>query len=126
MRNIFAETLYQCAVEDERIHIVVADISPAGPMAKFQKEYPGRFINVGVAEQVMIGMAAGLALDGKKPFAYTIATFSLYRPFEMVRNDLEVSKFASDRCRNGGRCSLFNFGWNSPYHGRCFDSFVYS
>ena len=40
MRNIFAETLYQCAVEDERIHIVVADISPAGPMAKFQKESP--------------------------------------------------------------------------------------
>jgi transketolase len=67
---------------------VVADISPAGSMAKFQTEYPERFINVGVAEQLMIGMAAGLALKGCRPFAYTIATFSLYRPFEMVRNDL--------------------------------------
>jgi transketolase len=57
-------------------------------MAKFQTEYPERFINVGVAEQVMIGMVAGLALKGCRPFAYTIATFSLYRPFEMVRNDL--------------------------------------
>jgi transketolase len=57
-------------------------------MSKFQQEYPARFINVGVAEQVMIGMAAGLALKGCQPFAYTIATFSLYRPFEMVRNDL--------------------------------------
>ena len=57
-------------------------------MAKFQTEYPERFINVGVAEQVMIGMAAGLALKGCQPFAYTIATFSLYRPFEFVRNDL--------------------------------------
>ena len=67
---------------------MVADISPAGSMAKFQTEYPERFINVGVAEQLMIGMAAGLALKGCRPFAYTIATFSLYRPFEMVRNDL--------------------------------------
>ena len=88
MRNTFSETLYQCAKADPRIFIVVADISPAGPMAKFQSEYPERFINVGVAEQVMIGMCAGLALKGCKPFAYTIATFSLYRPFEMVRDDL--------------------------------------
>jgi transketolase len=88
MRNTFSETLYECAKADPRIYIVVADISPAGSMAKFQAEYPQRFINVGVAEQVMIGMAAGLALKGCRPFAYTIATFSLYRPFEMVRNDL--------------------------------------
>jgi len=57
-------------------------------MAEFQKHAPGRFINVGVAEQVMIGMCAGLALKGCQPFAYTIATFTLYRPFEMVRDDL--------------------------------------
>ena len=88
MRNTFSETLYECAKADPSIYIVVADISPAGSMAKFQTEYPERFINVGVAEQVMIGMAAGLALKGCQPFAYTIATFSLYRPFEMVRDDL--------------------------------------
>lgn len=88
MRNAFSETLYACAREDDSIYIVVADISPAGSMAKFRTEYPERFINVGVAEQVMIGMAAGLALKGAQPFAYTIATFSLYRPFEMVRDDL--------------------------------------
>jgi transketolase len=88
MRNTFSETLYKCATADPNIYIVVADISPAGSMAKFQTEYPERFINVGVAEQVMIGMAAGLALKGCRPFAYTIATFSLYRPFEMIRNDI--------------------------------------
>lgn len=88
MRNTFSETLYECAKADPSIFIVVSDISPAGSMANFQKEYPERFINVGVAEQVMIGMAAGLALKGCQPFAYTIATFSLYRPFEMVRDDL--------------------------------------
>ena len=45
-------------------------------------------INTGVAEQSMIGLAAGMAMQGMRPFAYTIATFSLYRPFEMVRDDL--------------------------------------
>ncbi|MDB5362927.1 MAG: transketolase subunit [Rhodospirillales bacterium] len=88
MRNAFSDTLYACALEDPSIYIVVADISPAGSMAKLRVDYPERFINVGVAEQVMIGIAAGLALKGAQPFAYTIATFSLYRPFEMVRDDL--------------------------------------
>lgn len=88
MRNTFSETLYACAKEDPRVSIVVADISPAGSMAKFRDEYPERFINVGVAEQVMIGICAGLALKGQQPFAYTIANFTLFRPFEMVRVDL--------------------------------------
>lgn len=88
MRNAFSATLFECAKADSRIFIVVADISPAGSMAQFQSEYPQRFINVGVAEQVMIGISAGLALKGCRPFAYTIATFALYRPFEMVRDDL--------------------------------------
>ncbi len=88
MRNTFSETLYQEACGNPKICIVVADISPAGSMAKFGKEFPDRFVNVGVAEQSMIGICAGMALKGLQPFAYTIATFSLYRPFEMVRDDL--------------------------------------
>ena len=88
MRNTFSEALYDEATKNPDLYLVVADISPAGSMTKFTTEYPERFINVGVAEQSMIGIAAGLALKGKQPFAYTIATFSLYRPFEMVRDDL--------------------------------------
>jgi len=88
MRNTFAETLYDLATADPRIYVVAADISPAGPMSKFAEKSPERFINVGVAEQVMIGMCAGMALRGLKPFAYTIATFTLFRPFEFVRDDL--------------------------------------
>ncbi len=88
MRNMFAEELYKKAIKDKNIYIVVADISPAGNMQNFQKKYPDRFINVGVSEMTMIGMCAGLALEKKRPFAYTIANFTLYRPFEMVRNDL--------------------------------------
>ncbi|MBI3706209.1 MAG: transketolase [Proteobacteria bacterium] len=88
MRNKFADTLYELGRADKDIFIVVADISPAGSMEKFRKEFPERFLNVGVAEQSMIGICAGLALKGCQPFAYTIATFSLYRPFEFVRDDL--------------------------------------
>ena len=88
MRNTFSEALYKAASANPDIYIVVADISPAGSMGKFRDQYPDRFINVGVAEQSMIGICAGLALKGCQPFAYTIATFSLYRPFEMVRDDL--------------------------------------
>ena len=88
MRNAFADVIFEVAQADKRICVVVADISPAGSMVHFRERYPERFINVGVAEQVMIGLAAGLALKGMRPFCYTIATFSLFRPFEMIRVDL--------------------------------------
>jgi transketolase len=88
MRNTFADTFYELGKEDPRLAVVVADISPAGSIGKFREEFPDRFINTGVAEQIMIGMCAGMALRGLRPFAYTIATFTLYRPFEFVRDDL--------------------------------------
>jgi len=88
MRNRFADTFYELGKADPRLCVVVADISPAGSIAKFRNEFPHRFINTGVSEQIMIGMTAGMAQRGLKPFAYTIATFTLYRPFEMVRDDL--------------------------------------
>ena len=88
MRNRFADTFYELGKNDARLCVIVADISPAGSIEKFRSEFPRRFINTGVSEQIMIGMAAGMAQRGLRPFAYTIATFSLYRPFEMVRDDL--------------------------------------
>lgn len=88
MRDAFGRTVCQIAQQDPNVFVVVADISPAASMAAFVKEYPEQFINVGVAEQSMIGLCAGLALRGCKPFAYTIATFSAYRPFEQIRDDL--------------------------------------
>lgn len=87
MRNSFANAFYELAKNDPRICLVVADITAAAGVASFQKESPERFINVGVAEQMMVGMCAGLALRGCIPFAYTIATFTIYRPFEQVRVD---------------------------------------
>jgi transketolase len=88
MRNKFADAIYKISKEDDRICALVADLSPAGSMINFREDFPERFINCGVAEQSMIGIAAGMALKGLRPFCYTIATFSLYRPFEMIRDDL--------------------------------------
>ena len=88
MRNKFADVIFEIGQTNKNICALVADISPAGSMIKFQEKFPERFINTGVAEQSMIGIAAGMALRGMRPFCYTIATFSLYRPFEIIRVDL--------------------------------------
>ena len=69
MRNTFANTFYEAAKTDPRLCVVVADISPAGSMELFRKEYPKRFVNTGVAEQIMIGMVAGMAQRGAAPTA---------------------------------------------------------
>jgi transketolase len=88
MRNKLADIIYKTGSKNKKICVLVADISPAGSMSKFREKHPKRFINTGVAEQSMIGIAAGMALRGFRPFCYTIATFALYRPFEMIRVDL--------------------------------------
>lgn len=88
MRNKFADVFFEESKKNDKLVLIVADISPAGSIAEFRETYPNRFINTGVAEQIMIGMTAGLAQEGMRPVAYTIATFTLYRPFEFVRDDL--------------------------------------
>ena len=88
MRDTFAYTLHEVAKKMSDIFIIVADISPAASMAPFRKEFPDRFHNVGVSEQSMISLCTGLALRGCNPFAYTIAPFTIYRPFEHIRVEL--------------------------------------
>jgi transketolase len=110
MRNRFADTFYELGKADPRLCVVVADISPAGSIAKFRSEFPRRFINTGVSEQIMIGMTAGMAQRGLKPFAYTIATFTLYRPFEMVRDDLCYQNLAVTIVGIGGGVTYSTLG----------------
>ncbi len=75
------------AAQDKRIHLVVADIG-FGAVEPFAERYPERFLNAGVAEQNMIGIAAGLALSGKIVFAYSISNFPTLRCLEQIRNDV--------------------------------------
>lgn len=88
MRDRLGEIINSLSKKNKNIYLIAADISPSGKIIEFKKKNPKNFINVGVAEQSMIGIGAGLAIRGKIPFLYTIATFAVYRPFEMIRDDL--------------------------------------
>jgi len=88
MRDAFAQAFYEEALTNPKLFLVVADISPASRISNFKEDFPTRFIDVGVSEQTLIGLSAGLALRGYKPFAYTIANFAIYRPFEQIRDDV--------------------------------------
>ena len=83
-RDAFFNRLYALAKEDKDIIIVVADMS-APALDKFRIELPNQFVNVGIAEQNAIQIASGLALEGKKVFAYAISPFITLRALEQIR-----------------------------------------
>ncbi|HWP66754.1 MAG TPA: transketolase C-terminal domain-containing protein [Candidatus Limnocylindria bacterium] len=85
MRGAFVRTLTELAAADERILLLTGDL---GFMAlePFHDRFPGRFFNMGVAEQNMVGVATGLAEAGFVPYVYSIATFAVLRPYEFIRN----------------------------------------
>ncbi len=83
-RAAFGEALIELGAADERIVTLDADLSKSTMTAKFAKTYPSRAFNVGIAESTMIGMAAGLALTGRIPFACSFACFLIGR-FETIR-----------------------------------------
>lgn len=85
MRGYFAYELYQWMKKDPDIWLIVGDLGYK-VFDTIREEFPDRFINTGAAEQAMMGIAVGLALEGKKPFVYSITPFLLYRPFETIRN----------------------------------------
>lgn len=87
MRSAFFEALVEEAERDERVHLVIADVG-FGVVEPFVQRFPDRFLNVGVAEQNLIGVSAGLALSGARVFAYSIANFPTLRCLEQIRNDL--------------------------------------
>ena len=90
-RAAFGEALLDLGARDERIVTVDADLSKSTMTAKFVKTYPGRAFNVGIAESTMIGMAAGLALTGRIPFACSFACFLVGR-FETIRVSVAYSQ----------------------------------
>lgn len=87
MRQITIETAHEIMKRNPKSYFVVGDLGYHA-VEEIEQEFPTRFINVGVAEQNMIGVAAGLALNGNKVFVYSIIPFLTMRPFEQIRNDL--------------------------------------
>jgi transketolase len=85
MRNAFASWLCRNAERDERVRLLTGDLGFT-VFDEFAERFPDRFLNVGVAEQNMVGVATGLAEAGFIPFVYSIATFASMRPYEFIRN----------------------------------------
>jgi transketolase len=89
MRSVFLDKLYDQMEIDETIFFLTADMG-INLVEKFEEKYPNRFLNVGIAEQNLIGVASGLAESGMRPFVYTISNFLVHRCFEQIRNDIVI------------------------------------
>lgn len=87
MRYAFIRALHELAQADARIHLLTGDLGFT-VVEDFAAAFPDRFLNLGVAEANLIGVAAGLARSGKIPFTYSIATFMTSRCFEQIRLDV--------------------------------------
>ena len=88
MRRRFGEVINQLADKDDKIIVIVADIGYR-VFDEFREKYPNRFINMGICEQSIISAASGMALEGLKPWVYTITPFLIERPFEQVKLDID-------------------------------------
>ena len=91
MRKQFSERLHQEMAKNKDLFLLTGDLG-YGLWDRIRIDYPNRFYNVGSSEQLMMGMAAGLAMDGKIPIVYSITPFLLYRPFETIRNYVDHEK----------------------------------
>ncbi len=112
MRNVFIRTLTALAKDDSRVILATGDLG-FKVFDDFRRQVPRQFLNIGVAEASMMGMAAGLALEGKVPFCYSIATFLTMRPFEQIRNDI---CFHHANVKIVGVGGGFSYGPNGPTH----------
>jgi transketolase len=91
MRFEFVAALEREMKDNDSIYVLLGDLG-YGIFDSIRLNFPSRCINVGSSEQLMIGMATGLALEGKIPVCYSISSFLIYRPFEFIRNYLDHEK----------------------------------
>ena len=88
MRRCFGRIISELADKDDKVYVLVGDIGYR-IFDVFREKHPDRFINMGICEQSMIGVSAGMALEGLKPWVYTITPFLIERPFEQVKLDID-------------------------------------
>lgn len=93
IRAAYGKTLVELGKTNEDIVVLDADLACSTQTAMFGKEFPERFFNMGIAEQDMIATAAGLASQGKTPFASTFAMFATGRTYDQIRNSICYPEF---------------------------------
>ena len=112
-RDAFEDALRELAYQDERIVAVVNDSVGSSKLTQFGKDYPNRLVNVGIAEQNMVGVGAGLANGGLIPFVCGAAPFLTGRALEQIKADLAYSNANVKLC---GMSSGMAYGELGPTH----------
>ena len=110
MRDTFINWLCQQAATDPRIVLLTADLG-FSVVEPFANQFPSRFINVGVAEQNMVGLAAGLASEGLRPYTYSIGIFPTFRCAEQLRNDVDYHVLPVCSCTVGSGVTYGALGY---------------
>jgi len=111
MRTAFIEELISLARVNPKIFLVVGDLGYS-VVETFAREFPDRFLNAGVAEQNMTGMAAGMASEGFHVFTYSIANFPTFRCAEQIRNDIAYHNLPVTVVAVGGGVAYGNLGYS--------------
>jgi len=111
MRNAFINELVTLARQNPQIALIVGDLGYS-VIEAFVDEFPDRFINAGVAEQNMTGLAAGMASEGYHVFTYSIANFPLFRCAEQIRNDVAYHKLPVTIVSVGGGLAYGALGYS--------------
>lgn len=109
MRTAFIEEVTKLAEKDKNVWLITGDLG-FSVFDDFKNKFPDQYLNVGVAEQNLISIAAGLAMSGKKVFVYSISTFMSMRPLEQIRNDLCYQNLSVYLIGGGSTFSYSTFG----------------
>jgi transketolase len=112
MRKQFKDTILDLATSDDRIVMVLGDVS-VYLMNEFQQKYPDRFYNLGICENTIISVSAGLSSQGLIPFAHTIAPFITERSYEQIKLDLCYNRFGGNIVSCG---ASFDYAWDGATH----------
>ncbi len=121
MRKLAKQLLYNAIEKDNNIIVITADLGYK-MWDDIKKDFPNNFINVGAAEQLMIGMAIGLADSGKIPIAYSISPFLILRPFELLRTYVDHENIPI-KLLGGGRGDDYKHDGYSHYEDQSYYNF---
>ena len=120
VRKVFVQLLHKAMRKNKNIVFVIGDLG-YGHFDAIREEFPDRVYNPGAAEQLMLGMACGLALEGKIPVCYSMTPFILYRPFEIIRTYIDHEKIpvilaAAGRDKDYGAAGFSHWATDDRLH----------
>jgi transketolase len=111
VRKKFVQLLHEEMKINNKVVLILGDLG-YGHFDKIREEFPNRVFNPGAAEQMMLGMACGMAMEGKIPVCYSMTPFILYRPFEVIRTFIDYEKIPVILAAAGRDKDYADAGWS--------------